>query len=119
MTAMDFRNAIDARAFVATVLEQYAEEVFAPTVIAIRVQRAMRYGFLSTQVPQDRAVNLKGTQAAANLVGALLKLGYEVTWTDVRRIEQGRKGEPQHEYVYPELVIMWHERVFSALPDPG
>lgn len=110
---MPFQNAVEARAFVAAVLEEYAAEVFAPAVVAVRIRRAMRYGFLSTQIQQDRALDLRGTQSAKSLTDALRALGYETTWTEVCRVEQGRRTEPPHGHTYPELVIMWHERIFA------
>lgn len=110
---MDFRLAHDARAFAEAMLEEYAADVFDPHVVAARLNRAARLGLLSVQIQQDRSLDLTRTIAARSLCKALLTLGYEIEWVEVRRMEQGGRGAVPRELIHPELVARWHLRLFE------
>jgi hypothetical protein len=114
MTAMDFRLAADARALVEAVLEDYATDIFDPHVVAMRIRRATKLGSMSVQLHQDRALDLRETGAAKGLRVLLANLGYETDWVEMRKLEHSGKGEPPREYLYPELLIQWHRRLFAS-----
>jgi hypothetical protein len=110
---MDMRDAMGTKDLTRRALEDYAEEVFDVHVVALRIQRAAKAGRTTARVPQERPVDLSGTTAAALLVLHLESLGFATSWDPVRRMEAIPRETPV-EWAYCELMVEWHERIFSG-----
>ncbi len=113
---MDVRNAREARDFATNVREDYAGELYDLHGVALKIRRAARLGHLSVQLHQDRPIDLKQTGAAAYLIETLLLSGYETEWVEVRKHEHGPRGDPPREFVYEELLVLWHLRMAPEGP---
>lgn len=116
---MEVRTAHEARAFAASIREDYAAELFDLHGVALRIRRAARLGHLSVQIHQDRPLDLRDTKAAAFLIETLDLSGFESEWVEVRKHEHGGRGDPPREYIYEELVVSWHVRLHSATNGAG